>query len=137
MEGELVDEVALDRLCDRFEAAYERIYGPATGYRQAGIEATTFRVVATARTDQPAVAQSVSADRPGTPALPVASGHRAVFFADWVDGTPVYAAADLGPGHQLSGTAVVDFPTTTLVLYPGQEASVDSHGDLHVRFPRP
>ncbi len=125
-----LDEAALAQLCDRFEAAYERIFGPSTGYRQAGIEAMTFRVVASAprERERPTV-------RPSAAGSPAPSGHRAVFFRERVDPTPVFAAAALRPGHRLLGPAVVDADTTTLVLHPGQEATVDERGDVRVRFP--
>lgn len=40
--------------------------------------------------------------------------------------TPVYKPADLAPGARISGPAIVEEPTTTLVVYPGMAARVSN-----------
>jgi N-methylhydantoinase A len=56
-------------------------------------------------------------------------GERDVFFLD-LDGfvsTPVYDGEKLGPGHLVSGPAIVEEPDTTIVVFPGQEAMADHY----------
>lgn len=51
--------------------------------------------------------------------------------------TPVYLPQDLRPGQYVSGPAIIQEPTTTLVVYPGQAAEVSGAGNyiLHVKTP--
>ncbi|MEZ2388145.1 hydantoinase/oxoprolinase family protein [bacterium RCC_150] len=48
--------------------------------------------------------------------------------------TPVFRPADLQPGTRISGPAVIEEPTTTLVIYPGMAAQVADTGNylLHI-----
>ncbi|MGO4246196.1 hydantoinase/oxoprolinase family protein [Paenarthrobacter sp. RAF54_2] len=48
--------------------------------------------------------------------------------------TPVFKPADLLPGTHVSGPAVIEEPTTTLVIYPGMAAHVADTGNylLHI-----
>lgn len=48
--------------------------------------------------------------------------------------TPVFKPADLVPGTRVSGPAVIEEPTTTLVIYPGMAAQVAATGNylLHI-----
>jgi N-methylhydantoinase A len=39
---------------------------------------------------------------------------------------PVYDGSRLEPGHAFSGPAIIDKPTTTIVLFPGQQAQIDA-----------
>ena len=52
-----------------FEESYEAVYGKGAGFRFAGIELTTFRVVAVGRTQKPSIRKpsAVAAPKPGTP----------------------------------------------------------------------
>lgn len=61
--------------------------------------------------------------------------NRSCYFGgvDSVD-TPVFKPAQLRPGVQLKGPAIVEEPTTTLVIYPGMAAEVSDTGNylLHI-----
>jgi N-methylhydantoinase A len=56
------------------------------------------------------------------------TGTRAVYFYGhgFVD-TPVYAGPRIAPGQLVQGPAVIEEPTTTLVVYPDQEAMADQY----------
>jgi N-methylhydantoinase A len=43
--------------------------------------------------------------------------------------TPVYRGTDLAPGARIEGPAIVEEPTTTLVVYPGFSAEVSAAGN--------
>ena len=43
--------------------------------------------------------------------------------------TPVYLGASVSPGERIAGPAVVELPTTTVVVYPGWNATVTERGD--------
>jgi N-methylhydantoinase A len=48
-------------------------------------------------------------------------------------GTPVYDYRQLRAGHLLTGPAIVEVPTTTVVIPGGTAASVDALGNLTIR----
>lgn len=120
----------LERAVARFEADYELVYGPGTAYCAAGIEATAFRLVAIVpRRDGDAGADPVRSAR-ARPAY--ASGSRPVYFDRWVDRTPIFDGTAVRPGHTLRGPAVVDWPTTGLLVHPGQRVTFDRLGHAHL-----
>ena len=49
--------------------------------------------------------------------------------AGWLE-TPVYAGAGLGPGHRLAGPLLIEEPTTTVVVGPGDDLEVDDFGNF-------
>jgi N-methylhydantoinase A len=109
----------------RFEEMYEALYGKGSGFRQAGVELTTFRVEAIGRTPKPA------------PTRPSASGKskqgtRQVFDAEakaW-RATPIWDWLDLPIGERIAGPAVIEHPETTVYVVAGHTAVVDSIGNL-------
>jgi N-methylhydantoinase A len=118
-----VTEAALRRVSDAFETEYERVYGEGTAYRQAGIEASGYRVVATAR--RVAIPRS-----PSVPAsASLLSETRDVYFEKW-QRTAVFDAASLAPEQSISGPALVEALGTTVLIHPDQSLLVDSAGDL-------
>ena len=56
---------------------------------------------------------------------PVAT--RSVYFgnAGRID-TPIFCSAELKPGAQVRGPAIIEEPTTTLVVYPGMSARLSA-----------
>jgi N-methylhydantoinase A len=46
--------------------------------------------------------------------------------------TPRFQGARLGPGHHLDGPAIIEEPTTTIVLYPGSSVTVTALGNFLV-----
>jgi len=52
-------------------------------------------------------------------------GARKAFFRGRFMATPVYAGPKLTPGQAILGPAIVEEPFTTIVVYPGQRATVD------------
>jgi N-methylhydantoinase A len=77
----------------------------------------------------------------GKPALPRAAkkasgsprlGARKAFFRGRVVATPVYDGTKLVPGQAILGPAIVEEPFTTVVVYPGQRATVDAFGNYSI-----
>jgi N-methylhydantoinase A len=131
---DLDGEEAFDRLVGDFERLYEGRYGPGTGYAAAGIEATAVGVAVTVERSK--ARAEVARDVPVGAVDARPDGHRPVFFGRWVQETPIYRGAGLEPGAVIAGPAVVDWPATTLVIHPEQEASVAPSGDVILRFDR-
>ena len=47
--------------------------------------------------------------------------------------TPVYRRERLLAGHTLTGPAVVEQMDSTTIVLPGQQATVDAHGNLLIQ----
>ncbi|MDR6953326.1 N-methylhydantoinase A [Ancylobacter sp. 3268] len=63
------------------------------------------------------------------------TGMRDCFFGDRTPlPTAIYKAADVAPGLLISGPAIVEEPTTTLVVYPGMSAEVSATGNYLLRI---
>jgi len=128
--GELSDSL-LEATAAEFESTYAQLYGKDSGFREAGIQAITYRVRGTGvlpfspklppleRACDPSPADAVTEVRPVF--LDIRSGY--------VD-TPVYDYTLLRAGHVLSGPAVIEVPTTTAVVPKGFQGVIDSLGNL-------
>jgi N-methylhydantoinase A len=115
----------------RFVELYEARYGAGTAYRQAGVEAITFTVEATARLPIPsaewlpdegaATAHAVKGERP------VYVGEAAAY-----ESVVVYDAERLRPGNELAGPAVIEADDTTVFVHPGQRLRVDGLANFRI-----
>jgi N-methylhydantoinase A len=114
-------------LVELFETTYEAVYGKGAGFRFAGIELTTFRVVAVGRTQKPSIRKpsAVTAPKPG---------HRRIFEPATLAFTEaaVFQWPDMPAGFGVTGPAVVEHPETTVYVGPGQTARLDTAGNLSI-----
>jgi N-methylhydantoinase A len=120
-----IDEALVRGLTTTFEETYEATYGKGAGFREAGIEITTFRVDAVGRRRKPAIA-------PFTADAGAGAGTRNVYDAEaggWSDAA-VVPWSGLVPGAALAGPAVVQHATTTVYVERGQDVRVDATGNL-------
>ncbi len=130
-DGELTEEI-VTALGRAFEDRYEQLYGPGSGFADAGLQVITYRLRAVG---QLPIRPTLPAPRPGTGA-PAARSSRDVFLDTrrrWQP-TRIYHYADLGAGHELSGPAVVEAPTTTVAIPAGCQARVDHLGNLVISY---
>jgi N-methylhydantoinase A len=112
-----------------FEEVYEALYGRGSGFRQAGVELTTFRV------------EGIGGGRKPAPSRPAASAQPAVTLRDvydpvlnkWV-ATSIWPWLQLPVGHRVSGPAVIEHPESTVYVGPRQTAVVDPAGNLTIDF---
>lgn len=115
----LDDDAATARLVDLFESIYEDTYGHGAGFREAGIEMTTFRVSGIGRTPKPNFADAQSV-------LETPRSTRPVYDVNadaWFDAT-VVDWDSLGT-EPVAGPAVIEHPTTTVYVASGQQVAVD------------
>jgi N-methylhydantoinase A len=129
-----VDETAVKQIADDFEERYASLYGKGTGFREAGIQLITYRVFGTGRMPfKPELPKAVVSDGSSTP--PVKERRRALLDirAGWQD-VDVYDYARLGLDSALTGPAIVEAATTTVVVPPGTSAVVDGLGNLRIRY---
>ena len=123
---------SLDRLGDQFGKQYERLYGPGSGFADAGLQLITYR----------SEAIGVLPIRPRLSAAAVSSGEpsrtgtRRVYLdttVGWEDAS-VYDYSTLGHGHEFAGPAIVEAPTTTVAIPRGCRGVVDRLGNLAIRY---
>jgi N-methylhydantoinase A len=70
---------------------------------------------------------------PSLPARPsaVLQGPRRVYLGQWRE-VPLYAHDELAPGQTIAGSAVIESPTTTILLRPADTARTTTHGWLDI-----
>ncbi len=110
-----------------FEQSYESVYGKGAGFRVAGIELTTFRVVAVGRTQKPSI------HKPSARQAPKPSRRRIFEPATlkWTE-ADVFQWPDMPVDFRVSGPAIVEHPETTVYVGPGQTARLDNAGNLSI-----
>jgi N-methylhydantoinase A len=128
-----LDEAAMSGLLADFEQRYADMYGEGTGFSAAGVQAITFRVRATGilpfNPQLPKLADAGGTD-PGDAQLAI----RKVCLdarIGYVD-TPIYDYRKLRHGHVITGPAVIEVPTTTVVVPPRMTGTVDHLGNLSI-----
>ncbi|MBI2874406.1 MAG: hydantoinase/oxoprolinase family protein, partial [Firmicutes bacterium] len=123
------DEETVKGFTEAFVRRYEQLYGRGAAYMEAGIQITALGVIATVPTVKPVVGEF-----PLSPSDPSAArkGTRDAYFteAGGFRRTPVYDGERLKAGNVVDGPAIIEVPTTTVVIPPGMTASVDPYLNL-------
>lgn len=117
-------------LVKRFIDAYQARFGEGSAFEAAGVEMTTFRLVASSPTIRPElspIADPASVNGGGAAG---ATSTREVFHDGAWGEAKVLSASDIAPGLQLDGLAIVEMPDTTIVVGAGQQAVVDDYGNF-------
>lgn len=119
----------LARLVAAFHAQHERIYT----IKDEGdtVEFTTWKVRAIGDTGGAARRGAAITRQRGKPKP---KGKRKIYLGKGYRDIPVFEGAALGAGAKLAGPAVVEQPTTTILLLDGQDATVDARGNLLVEM---
>ena len=115
----------VDQIEQRFHRKHEELYTYASpGQEVVFVNARVAAVGAVASNDQntqPASSSGVCAPR----------GKRQAFFGGWRE-VPVYALDALQPGHSLTGPAIIEAETTTVLVDTGDRVSVNALGWLDI-----
>lgn len=118
-------------LAAAFHAIHERIY--SVKMETDVVEFTTWRLRAIGVRER---TQTVAV-RPDPTGGAVSSSTRKVYFREqggMID-CPIYQGADLAPGSEISGPAIIEEPTTTIYLPSGTRTVTDSHRNFFVTIP--
>lgn len=110
-------------LVEAFETMYERIYARAAKYPQAGYEIFEIGLVATASKIRPKIRKEPLGS--SIPAADAEKSSRDVWFGNRPHRARVFELSGLGPGNEIAGPAIIEDPTTTLVVPPGRHIHVD------------
>ena len=115
----------VDRIEQRFHRKHEELYTYASpGQEVVFVNARVAAVGAVAPNDQntrPAASASACAPR----------GTRQAFLGGWRE-VPVYALDALQPGHSLTGPAIIEAETTTVLVDTGDSVTVNALGWLDI-----
>lgn len=125
-----IDDAQIAAVADRFERRYADMFGAGSGFREAGIQAITYRVRAAGVLPfAPSMPEALPAD--GSESDTARIGRRPVRLSagGYVD-TDIYDYALLRSGHRMTGPGIVEVPTTTVVIPSGAVGIVDGLGNL-------
>jgi N-methylhydantoinase A len=117
----------VDRIEDRFHVRHEELYTYASrGQEVVFVNARVAAVGAVERHD--------SGEKPASSSDACAPGsRRQAYFGGWRE-VPVYALDDLQPGHTLSGPAIIEAETTTVLVDTGDRVTVNALGWLDIEL---
>lgn len=127
-----IDEAAVARVAADFEALYERLYGKGAGFSEAGLQIITYRVFAEGRLAFSTRLPELDGTATGAPEVKTRRPMLLDPLVGWEE-ADVYDYRSLAPGHELVGPAVVEAPTTTVVIPRGTGAEVDRLGNITMR----
>ena len=125
----------LKRIVADFEDRYATIYGKGTGFPEAGYQFISYRVFATGEIPFD-IPRHDAAKRAGDLASRVRSAPRSVLLDSrrgWEE-TAVYKYDELTPGDAFAGPAIVEAPTTTVVVPATARAAMHDNGNIVLSF---
>jgi N-methylhydantoinase A len=121
----------LARIHEEFHRRHEELYTYASRDQEVvfvNARAAAVGAVSSVGTEASHPAAAGAAARP--------KGSRKAWFGGWQD-TPVYDIAQLAPGASLTGPAILEAETTTVVVNAGDRVNVNGLGWLDVKLGRP
>lgn len=128
-----LDQAAMEQTTADFEKRYADLYGEGTGFSAAGIQSITLRVRATGVLPFDPRLPELEGAGSTDPAAALLTTRQVCLDATqgYVD-TPVYDYRLLRQGHVITGPAVIEVPTTTVVVPPRMSGTVDHLGNLTI-----
>ena len=118
----------LAALTKRFHEAHQRRYGHMA--TSEAVEIVNFQVTAVGQIPKPQFQEI--ADAAGSQSLPPHEKRAAYFNAADAVEIPVFRRSDLSPGAIISGPAILEEKTSTIVIYPSQRALVDTYLNIEI-----
>jgi N-methylhydantoinase A len=117
-------------LVSRFHETHERVFAVSEPGQR--VECLTWKGRATVRLPKPELAWSQNGNGH---VLRTARERPTWWGDDQPDRATVLDAASVTVGSQITGPAVVELPTTTIVVYPGWQLEATRHGDFLLTRP--
>lgn len=115
----------VEELSDRFEAQHERRYGHTM---DDPAQVVHLRVRAIGENEKPDLESQET--RSAGHAEPIGTREAYCFDVDGTVAFDLYHRDDLRPGDRLDGPAIVQEPSTTIVLHSDQVAEIDEYGHI-------
>jgi N-methylhydantoinase A len=123
-----VDDETVEVMTQAFHERHETLYGfalPGTP-----LELINLRLTALGRTDRPALEELPAG---GPDAAHAKKGSREAYFEGEFQQVPVYDGLALQRDNRLSGPAIVEQPTTTVIVTPGYDLTCDAYGNYVIQ----
>jgi N-methylhydantoinase A len=114
-------------LRDRVVEHFHRLHQEEYGHARTGEEPEITGVRLSSRVDVPGPVFGSGASAARLRAEPART--RRAHLGDGFAETAIHRGSDLKPGHRVSAPAIIEETFTTIVVYPGWEASIDDAGD--------
>lgn len=132
VSGEILDEKSVKVIDEDFDHIYAAHYGQGAGFRQAGVQITSFQVKAFGLTSKPQLGTASIAESADVVRL-----ERPVYWYEegkFVD-TPVLQMDSGRLEEEFQGPILFELPHTVVVVRPGQVARFDSLGNVIIELP--
>jgi len=120
---------AVDALVEHFMESYEARFGSGSAFRTAGIDMSAFRLVATAKLER--VEQNGEVAIGDSVMTPVAT-RKLYENGGWLDAA-IFDEGAVKAGGTITGPAIVELNDTTIVVGPGQTATVDGFLNIIIK----
>jgi N-methylhydantoinase A len=119
-----INAKTIDKVKEAFHARHEELY--TYSERHNAVEVVNIESTLFGRIDKP---KAPKLARGATPAKALKGYRKAIFEASGKAGkTPIYDGGKLGAGASVSGPAIIEEVTTTIVIEPGWKAVLDASG---------
>jgi N-methylhydantoinase A len=125
--GTVLDDHEYDALLQRFHALHRERFGHAQPSDP--VEFINLRVLARGRTPQPSPSAPAKVEGTAVPAR-----HRRAWFAGSFRDVPVYAGLTLPSAANITGPALVELPTSTIVVPEDFSLTLSPGGDYLLRL---
>ena len=123
-----LETATVEAIVGNFHRAHEKTY--TFQLDDTPVEFVTFRLTATAYVPRPKLRKLAGN---GHPVEAPRKGERQVDFGDeGICSTPVYERSQLPPGFVASGPIIIEEPTSTTVVPPGQNLVIDDFGFIRI-----
>jgi len=122
--GRIASAADFDRLIAAFDSDYESIFTRGASYKQAGYEIYEVGMTASVSKVKPRL---VRRKRAGADAGAAIKGRRMAYFESAMREVSVYDLVALQAGNLVPGPAIVEAPTTTMVVPADADVSVDEY----------
>ncbi len=121
----------LDVLVEDFETLYGKVYALAAKSPELGYLLTTVVVAGRVEVEKPLLpTRKLSGKVP--PGEAKKSGRRVYWRGEWIE-AEIFEMDRLEPGNVILGLAIIEAPSTTLVVPPGRFVVLDEHMIFHMK----
>ncbi len=124
----------LDSISDNFHALHDKLYGYQLKEEGVPLELINLRVTAWGVTPKPKFKEEPYQGIDSSHAI---KGRRKIYLTrqkEWVDAS-IYNGAKLGFGNKVEGPAIIELPTTTIVVLPEFNLLCDRFGSYTLYLP--
>ena len=128
-DSALPDSEFIARLTSNFHRRYEELYS----YNQQSQEVRLVTLRVTVAGKLPRMAHpSTGSRQDGDKSAASPVGSRRVYLGEWMEAS-TYAADSLPAGAEIAGPAILESDFTTILVWPGDHATVDAMGGVQLR----